>query len=97
MKEKLVLITILSTIFVRGEMFKVGDEVEVNEREAKELINRGVAADEAEVEIEEDTTKPIEKMNKQELLDYAAELEVEVEEGMTKAQIIEAINAEDEE
>lgn len=96
-KEKLVLITILSTIFVRGEMYKKGQEVEVNEREAKELINRGVAIDEAEIEIEEDTTKPIEKMNKQELLDYATELGVEVEESMTKAQIIKAINAEDEE
>jgi hypothetical protein len=97
MSKKLVTVTILSTIFVRGEMYKVGDEVQVNEREAKELINRGVATDEAEVEIEEDTTKPIEKMNKQELLDYAEELGIELEDGMTKAQIIEAINAEDEE
>lgn len=36
MSKKLVTVTILSTIFVRGEMYKVGDEVQVNEREANE-------------------------------------------------------------
>lgn len=56
MAEKLITIMILSTIFVRGEMYKEGQEVEVNEREAKELISRGVATDEADVEITGDTS-----------------------------------------
>ncbi len=51
MAEKLITVMILSTIFVRGEMYKEGEEVEVNPREAKELINRGVASDEADIEI----------------------------------------------
>ena len=38
MKKDLVTITILSTIFVRGDMYKEGEEVEVNQREAKENL-----------------------------------------------------------
>ena len=76
--EKLVKVTILSSIFVRGEMFKEGQEVEVNEREAKELLARGVATDEAEIGIEEDPTIPLEKMKRDELLAYAKKLGLEV-------------------
>lgn len=94
-----VLVLILSTIFVRGEMYEEGSHVEVNTREAKELINRGVASLEVETDIEitedetlGDITKPIEKMNKTELLNYAAELNLEVNETMTKADLIKLIN-----
>jgi len=96
MTEKLITIMILSTIFVRGEMYKEGQEVEVNEREAKELISRGVATDEADVEIEEDTTVAIEDMKKNDLVEYAAELGIDVPGTATKAQIIELINDLDE-
>jgi hypothetical protein len=96
MKKDLVTITILSTIFVRGEMYKEGEEVEVNPREAKELIARGVATDEKDVEIEEDTTVAIEDMKKNDLVEYAAELGIDVPSSATKAEIIELINEFDE-
>jgi hypothetical protein len=97
MGEKLVTILILSTIFVRGEMYKEGDEVEVNEREVRELINRGVATDETEVNVTEDTTVAIEDMKKNDLVEYAAELGIDVPSKATKDEIIELINALDDE
>lgn len=99
MAEKLVTVLILSTIFVRGKMYKEGEEVEVNEREAKELINRGVATDEADVSVEEDTddtTVAIEDMKKNDLVEYAASLGIDVPGSATKAEIIEMIKAADE-
>ncbi|MBD3843541.1 MAG: hypothetical protein IE909_17005 [Campylobacterales bacterium] len=97
MAEKLITVLILSTIFVRGKMYKEGDEVQVNEREAKELINRGVATDETDVTVEEDTTVAIEDMKKNELVEYAAELGIDVPGNATKAEIIELIKAADDE
>ena len=97
MAEKLITIMILSTIFVRGEMYKEGQEVEVNEREAKELISRGVATDEADVEIEEDTTVAIEDMKKNDLVEYAASLGIDVPSKANKDKIIELIYALDDE
>lgn len=97
MAEKLITVLILSTIFVRGKMYKEGDEVQVNEREAKELINRGVATDETDVTVEEDTTVAIEDMKKNDLVEYAAELGIDVPSSATKAEIIELIKAADDE
>lgn len=94
---KLVTVMILSTIFVRGKMYKEGEEVEVNEREAKELIGRGVATDETEVNVTEDTTVAIEDMKKNDLVEYAAELGIDVPSKATKDEIIELINALDDE
>lgn len=93
MAGKVVTLLMVSSIFVRGTMFKAGEKVEVNEREAKELLARGVATDEAEIGIEEDTTIPLEKMKRDELLAYANKLGLEVSEAATKVQIIEIINA----
>lgn len=97
MAEKLITIMILSTIFVRGKMYKEGKEVEVNKREAKELISRGVATDEADVEIEEDTTVAIEDMKKNDLVEYAASLGIDVPSKANKDEIIELIYALDDE
>lgn len=102
MEKDKVRVMLLATIFVRGEMLKKGAVVEVNKREAKELITREKATTDIEQSIEvhgdEDTMKPIEDMKKDELLEYAATLpNVEVDESMTKAVIIEAINASEEE
>jgi len=90
--SKLITITMLTSLFVRGEMFKEGDEVEVNEREAQELINRGVATDETEVEIQEDTTVAIEDMKKNDLVEYATELGIDVPSKANKDEIIALIN-----
>ena len=97
MSEKLVTVLMLSSIFVRGEMYKEGQEVQVNEREAKELINRGVATDERDVTVEEDITVPIEKMKKDELIEYAKSQGIDVPDEATKADIITLINKEEKE
>ena len=93
--EKQVKVIILSSIFVRGEMFEVGSEVEVNEREAKELISRGVATDETNIAIEEDTLKTLEEMTVKELIDYATELGIEVPKNPKKQELIDLINSDD--
>lgn len=51
MNKDLVKVMILSSIFVRGKMFKKGDVVEVNKREAAELISRGKATKDIEVDV----------------------------------------------
>ena len=93
--EKRIKVTILSSIFVRGEMFKEGQEVEVNEREAKELISRGVATDETNIAIKEDNLKPIEEMTKKELVDYASSIGLEASDKLTKQELIDLINSDD--
>jgi hypothetical protein len=67
MGEKSITIIILSTIFVRGKMYKEGEEVNVTEKEAKELIARGVATDEADVEITGGDTVSFNEMTLEEL------------------------------
>jgi len=97
MMKNLVTIILLKSLMIGGEMCKVGDEVEVTPKEAKELIARGVATDEADVEVTEDETmKPIEDMTKAELIAYADEIGVDVNDGMKKDEIIEAINGDEE-
>lgn len=93
--EKSVKVIILSSIFVRGEMFEVGSEVEVNEREAREFISRGVATDETNIAIEEDNLKPIEEMTKKELVDYASSIGLEASDKLTKQELIDLINSDD--
>ena len=101
-------IVMIAAIFVRGVMVKEDTELtvvdnpnikndEINEREAKELLNRGVAELRSEDGGDTDTTKSLEEMTKKELLKYAEEIGVEANNSMTNAAIIEAINAEDEE
>ena len=98
MAEKLITVLILSTIFVRGKMYKEGDEVQVNEREAKELINRGVATDETDVTVEEDTTVAIEDMEQEELYKYAKPiLGNKISKKSSKEEIIAALNEADDE
>lgn len=100
MKNDLVKVIILSAIFVRGKMFKEGEEVEVNKREAKELLSRGVATDEKEVEIKssnfnEMTLKELgevdyEKLNKDPLIEFATACGLEIS-SETKPEIYELI------
>lgn len=90
MKSDLVKVIILSAIFVRGQMLKEGDEVEVNQREAKELLNRGVATDEKEVEIKADSFNEMtlvelgevdyKKLNKDPLIEFATACGLEISE-----------------
>jgi len=100
--EKLIVVAILSSIFVRGEMYKKGDEVKVNKREAHELVTRGVAeyaesTVEVDVDIDDDNIIAIEDMKKNDLVEYASELGIDVPSKATKEQIIDLINALDDE
>lgn len=94
-------IIILSAIFVRGTMCDVEAQLtvskdsdikndKINLREAQELVNRGVAADEADIEIEEDNTVPIEKLKRDDLVEYVtsdAGLGLEIDEAWSMPKI----------
>jgi hypothetical protein len=95
--SKKVTVIMLTSLFVRGVMYSKCYEVEVNEREAQELINRGAATDEANVGVSEDTTVAIEDMKKDDLVEYATELGIDVPSTATKAEIIELIKKSDDE
>ncbi len=96
--KKLITAVILATpIFVKGEMKPKGKILTVKDSpagtdeitliEAKSLIGREVAKDAADVAADDDNTKPLERMNKNELLEYAKSLEIEADESLTKAEI----------
>ena len=109
MKNDLVKVIILSAIFVRGKMFKEGEEAEVNKREAKELLSRGVAIDEKKVEIKTDSFNEMtlaelgevdyKKLNKDPLIEFATACGLETtDEGKSEIYaLIENIDFKDEE
>lgn len=97
--EKLITaVKLVRSIFVKGEMKPEGKILIVKDSpagtdeitliEAKSLIGREVAKDAADVAADDDNTKPIEKMNKSELFEYAKSLEIEADDSLTKAEII---------
>ena len=75
-------------IFVRGKAYKVGSSIELNEREAKELLTRGVIATDGDVELD---ITPIEALKKNDLVEYAATLGIDVPSKATKDEILELI------
>lgn len=88
-----------SAIAVDGAICKAGSLVELSELEAKNLLARGKGVlatieDGAEEEQHEPETS-MDKLNKTDLLALAQKQGVEVADGMTKAQIIAAIEAKD--
>ena len=88
---------IKKAIFVRGKAYKVGSDIELNEREAQELLARGVISDEVDVAVTEDITVAIEDMKKNDLVEYATKLGIDVPGKATKDEIIELINTLDDE
>ncbi len=94
--QKLVTLVLTSAIFVRGKMYKKDDKVEVNEREAKELISRGKAVDETDVEVDisfnEMTLDELSKvdyktLNKEPLVEFAKACGLEITDE-TKKEIV---------
>jgi len=87
-----------SALVISGVVCRAGELVEVSELEAKNFLARG-KAELATVEdgVEEDQDEPgeddLSKLTKDQLLAKAAELEISIGSGATKAQIIEAIQA----
>lgn len=86
------------SLFVRGQMLAKGEIVEVNKREAYELISRGVAEHaeptiEVDVDIDDNSLVAIEDMTKNDLIEYATELGIDIPSKANKAEIIDLINA----
>jgi hypothetical protein len=96
---KTFILKLTSAIVIDGAVCRAGELVEVGELEAKNFLARG-KAELATVEdgIEDDQANPdadddLMKKTKAELLVIAAEKGAEATDGMTKAQIVAAINA----
>lgn len=88
MAEKKVKIKITSAIAVEGQIIKPDQEITVSEAVAKNLLNRG----RAEL-AEKPDTKPLKSMTVAELKDYAFDRDIDVDEDMKKAELIDAIEA----
>lgn len=89
---KSVLIKLTSAIAISGSIAKAGEVVEVTEPEAKNLLSRGKGVLHKEQPAHEDDLD-INKMTKDQLLEIAEQMEIEGAAKMTKAQLIEAIEA----
>lgn len=89
---KSVLLKLTSAIAIGGAVARAGEVVEVTELEAKNLLSRGKGVLHDEQPAHEDDLD-IKKMTKDQLLAHAEGLELEVDDKMTKAQLIEAIEA----
>lgn len=90
------------SLFVRGQMLAKGEITEVNQREAYELISRGVAeyaepTVEVDVDIDDNNIVAIEDMKKNDLVEYASSLGIDVPSRANKDEIIELINAQEDE
>lgn len=86
-------IKILSSTKYPGVQLQAGKTEEVPDAHARQLIRMGKAV-QAEKEIDvEINPVDLEKMKKNELVSYAEEHEVDLTQGMTKAEIIAAIEA----
>ena len=91
------LVKVLRSTVYPGKRLTVGQEVEIPKEEAKTLIAMGKVVEieaKTDVTIEVDDEESLEKMSKAELVEAATDLGIEVPSSWTKAQIIEAIDAE---
>lgn len=97
--SKSIYLKLTSAIGIDGNVCRAGSIVEVSELEAKNLLSRGKAvlateADGVPVPGEaEDLLPDFSKMNKAELLQFCAANDIQADEGMTKAEILAAIEA----
>lgn len=91
---KSVLLKLTSAIAIGGAIAKAGEVVEVTELEAKNLLARGKGKLHDEQPADADDLD-LSKKTKDQLLEIADNLEIEGAAKMTKAQLIEAIEAAD--
>lgn len=91
---KSVLLKLTSAIAIGGAIAKAGEVVEVTELEAKNLLARGKGKLHDEQPADTDDLD-LSKKTKDQLLEIADNLEIEGAAKMTKAQLIEAIEAAD--
>lgn len=98
--SKTYVLKLTSALVIAGAICRAGSLVEVSEAEAKNFLHRGKAVLATEADGVERQPDPmaagdteLSKFNKAELLAFAKENGVEVSDGMTKAQILDAIDA----
>lgn len=102
--SKTFFLKLASAIAIDGNICRAGEIVEVGEQEAKNFLHRGKATvatvedlKAAGIELPDDQDseegEDLSKLKKDELLAIAKERGVEIGDGATKAQIIEAIEA----
>lgn len=99
-KETLITVLILRSTVCAGKDLAAGKTYDLEEKNAKLLKSLGkakVVDDEVDLDIDEDTTKSLEEMKKDELIAYANELGIDIPGGATKAEIIDLIIADEEE
>lgn len=97
---KTVTLKLASAIAIDGDVVRAGSLVEVDEALAINLLNRGkatlaTAEDGVEFGAEDDTD--LSRLNKAQLLEHAKANGVDVDDSLTKAQIIAAIEAKQDE
>lgn len=96
MRETIFLV-LTSAIAIDGGICRAGSLVEVSELEAKNFLHRGkarlaTAEDGAPVDDEPEAVD-LSKLNKAKLLEFCAANQITADEGMTKAEILAAIEA----
>lgn len=97
-----IFLVLTSALVIDGGICRAGSLVEVSEQEAKNFLSRGkarlaTADDGAPVEETEAQDVDVSRMNKAQLLQFCEANQIEADDGMTKAQILEAIEASTEE
>ncbi|BBF76061.1 hypothetical protein [Acinetobacter ursingii] len=92
---KTIVIALTTAVVISGEIHKAGDQIEVDEALAKDLLNRGRGTlVEADHEDNQDIEIDLAKMTKAQLLEFAQhEYELELDASLTKEKLIEAIQA----
>ena len=91
------LVKVLRSTVYPGGTLSAGEEAEIPKEVAKQLVPMGKVIpieEKTDVTIEVDDEDSLEKMTKADLIEAAADLGIEVPSSWTKAQIIEAIDAE---
>lgn len=93
------ILKLTSAVAIDGQIARAGSLVELDEATAKNLLHRGKAVlateeDGVEQPGEDDAeAAELSKMNKAQLLEFCAQHGIQAADGMTKAQILEAITA----
>ncbi|MDH0008385.1 hypothetical protein N5J48_12345 [Acinetobacter ursingii] len=90
-----ILIALTSAVVIAGEIRKAGQEVEVDEALAKDLLHRGRGTlVEADLNEEQDEEVDLATLTKAQLIEFAQhEYELELDASLTKEKLIEAIQA----
>ena len=96
--SRTIFLVLTSAIAIDGGICRAGQLVEVSELEAKNFLARGkarlaTADDGAPVSEEHDDLPDLSRLNKAQLLQFCVDKEIEANDGMTKAQLLEAIEA----